>query len=418
MRVHSRILMLLENNSYPGDIRVRQEATALVDAGHQVTVISPRGNGQPWQETVNGVVVYRFPAPPEGPGFLGYFLEYGYATAAIFLLSLYALLRRGFDVVHTHNPPDTLVFIAGFYKLFTKKFVYDHHDLSPEMYRALFGDKGKPLIHKILLWLEKLSCRLADHIIATNGSYKTIEMERDGVPEERITIVRNGPELNRLREVAVDSALRQPDKTTICYVGDMGRHDGVDYLLRALKYLLEDLNRPDFLCLLVGDGDACPELKLLAKELNLTDYVLFTGWVTHTEVARYLSAADICVAPEPSNDYNDRSTMIKMMEYMALQKPIVAFDLPEHRFTAQDAAVYAVANDEHDFARQIVLLMDNPEQRQKVGQEGRTRIEKALAWQYQEKQLLKAYESLDSAGNHAPVAPVAHKGAEDRNTKR
>ncbi len=396
MRDHSRILMLLENNPYPEDGRVRREATALVNAGHQVVVVCPRGAGQPGQEVVNGVMVYRFSAPPEASGFLGYFLEYGYATAAIFLLSLYVLLQQGFDVVHTHNPPDTLVFVAGFYKLFGKKFIYDHHDLSPEMYWALFGDEGNPLIHKILLWLEKLSCRLADHIIATNGSYKTVEMERDGVPEERITIVRNGPDLNRLRAVAVDPALKQPGKTTICYVGDMGHHDGVDYLLRTLKHLLNALNRSDFLCVLVGDGDAWSGLKLLAEELKLTDYVLFTGRVSHPEVARYLSAADICVAPEPSNDYNDRSTMIKMTEYLALGKATVAFDLPEHRVTAQDAALYAYPNDELDFAQKIIELMDDPIRRQRMGKIGRHRIKTELAWLHQEKHLLNVYKMLNS----------------------
>jgi len=393
--MNARILVLLENNSYPGDVRVHREAASLANAGYQVTVICPGGGGQPWQEIVDGVAVYRFPTLPEASGFLGYLLEYGYATAAIFLLSLYAFLRPGFDIVHTHNPPDTLVFIAGFYKLFGKKFIYDHHDLSPEMYLALFGDKGKPFIHKTLLWLEKLSCRLADHVIATNNSYKTIEMERNGVPEERITIVRNGPDLNRLREVAVDPVLKQPGRITLCYVGVMGRHDGVDYLLRALKHLLEDLNRPDFLCLLVGGGDAWAELKLLAKELNLSDYVLFTGWVPCAKVARYLSAADICVAPEPSNDYNDRSTMIKMTEYLALGKATVAFDLPEHRVTAQDAALYAQPNDELDLAQKIIELMDDPERRQYMGEIGKQRIKTKLAWEHQEKHLLEVYKAIN-----------------------
>ncbi len=399
----TRVLMLLENNSYPGDARVRQEATTLVNAGHQVAVICPRKSGQPRQEIVNGVAVYRFPAPWENFGFLGYLLEYGYATAAMFLLSLYVLLRSGFDVVHTHNPPDTLVFIAGFYKLLGKRFVFDHHDLSPEMYLALFGDAGNPLIHKILLWLEKFSCRLADHVIATNGSYKTVEMERDGVPEKRITIVRNGPDLNQLRLVTVDPSLKQPGTTTICYVGDMGHHDGVDYLLRALKHMVEDLKRPDFFCVLVGGGDAWPGLKLMAKELNLIDYVLFTGWVIYTEVARYLSAADICVAPEPSNDYNDRSTMIKMTEYLALGKATVAFDLPEHRVTAQYAALYAEPNDELDFAQKIIELMDDPVRRRRMGKIGRHRVKTGLAWPSQEKHLLNVYKTLSSQKRHTKI---------------
>jgi glycosyltransferase involved in cell wall biosynthesis len=320
----SRVLMLLENNPYPEDGRVRREATALVNAGRRVTVIGPAAPGQPWHEAIDDVCVYRFPAPPEASGFLGYLLEYGYATLALYVLSLLVFLRQGFDVVHTHNPPDTLVFVAGFYKLLGKRFVYDQHDLSPEMYRALFRDEGSQFVYKTLLRLERLSCRLADHIIATNGSYKAVEMERSGVPEERITIVRNGPDLTCLQEVSIDPDLRRPGKTTICYVGEMGHHDGVDYLLRALWHLVYDLGRSDFWCVLVGDGPAWSAMKSLAEELRLTDFVLFTGRVSHTEVSRYLSAADICVAPEPLNAYNDRSTMIKMTEYLALGKPAVA----------------------------------------------------------------------------------------------
>lgn len=397
-----RVLMLLENNPYPQDGRVRREAISLTATGYQVMVIAPKVSNQPWREICQNVLVYRFPAPPEADGFLGYLWEYGYSMIATFSLTLFVFLRHGFDVIHTHNPPDTFFPIVAGYKLLGKRFVFDHHDLSPEMYYARFGGEGNPLIHRILILFEKLSFWLANHVIATNQSYKAIEMERGGVPEAQITIVRNGPDLNRFRLMDPGPDVRRQDKMTLCYVGEMGYHDGVDYLLRALQILIYELKRTDIFCLLVGAGDAWLDLKTLAEALQLTDYVAFTGWVDAGEVARYLSVADICVAPEPSNSYNDRSTMIKMMEYMALQKPVVAFDLPEHRFTAQAAAVYAVANDEHDFARQIVLLMDNPKQRQKMGQEGRTRIEKALAWQHQEKQLLKAYESLELTGNHSP----------------
>ena len=385
--------MLLENNPFPQDARVRQEAETLTTAGYQVCVICPRRVGQPLRDTVNGVRVYRFPAPPEGDGLLGYIWEYGYSMLVMFLLSLFVFFRPGFDVVHTHNPPDTLVLIAGFYKLLGKRFVYDHHDLTPEMYQALFDD-GSDKLHNLLVWFEKLSCRLADRVIATNQSYRAIEMQRGEVAADRITIVRNGPDLNRLKLVEPDPVLRRRGKTTLCYVGDMGYHDGVDYLLRALQHLVWDLGRTDVFCVLVGAGDAWPGMKSLSKELGLADYVLFTGRVDHSQVARYLSSADICVAPEPSNSYNDRSTMIKVMEYMALGKPIVAFDLPEHRFTAQAGAMYARPNDELDFAGKMAFLMDNPEQRRKMGQVGRERIERELAWRYQKKHLLAAYETL------------------------
>ena len=394
--VGNRVLMLLENCAYPRDDRVRQEARSLATAGYRVSVICPLDPGQPWRETLDGVCVYRFPAPPPPNGFLGYFWEYGYSMAVTFVISLLVFFREGFDVVHAHHPPDTFVFIAAFYKLFGKRFVYDHHDLAPEMYYARFGGRGNRLVYHALVLLEKLSCRLADHVIATNQSYKMVEMQRGHVPEERITIVRNGPDLGRLRPMESDLVLQRMGKTIIGYVGVMGFQDGVDFLLRALQHLVYDLGRTDFFCALVGAGDALPGLRSLTEELSLADYVLFTGWVEHTEVARYLSAMDIGVAPEPSNSYNDRSTVVKIMDYMALGKPIVAFDLPEHRVTAQDAAVYARPNDELAFARQIAALMDDPQRRQRMGKTGRERIETELGWSYQEKHLLEAYEALNT----------------------
>jgi glycosyltransferase involved in cell wall biosynthesis len=392
--VGRRVLMLLENNPYPQDDRVHREAKALAAAGYQVSVICPLDSAQPWSEILDDVHVYRFPAPPAGSGFWGYLWEYGYSMVATFVLSLLMFLREGFDVVHAHNPPDTFVFIAALYKLFGKRFVYDHHDLAPELYYARFGGTGNRLIYHTLVLLEKISCRFADHVISTNQSYKTIEMQRGRVPEQRITVVRNGPELNHLQTAEPHPDLRQKGKTIICYVGVMGVQDGVDHLLRALRHLVYDLDRTDFFCVLVGAGDALPSLESLAEQSGLADYVLFTGWVEQAEVARYLSAAGIFVAPEPSNSYNDRSTMIKIGQYMAMGKPIVAFDLPEHRFTAQRSAVYVRPNDELEFARALAGLMDDPLRRQAMGSAGRRRVETELAWRYSVPNLLEAYRKL------------------------
>jgi glycosyltransferase involved in cell wall biosynthesis len=390
--VGSHVLMLLENNPYPADTRVFLEAKALTTAGYHVSIICPRHPGQAWYEVLNAVRVYRYPMPPAANSILGYVWEYGYSTVATFILSLLVCWREGCDIVHVHNPPDSFVLIAAFYKLLGKRFIYDHHDLAPEVYYARFGGRGNRLVYHVLVFLEKLSCRLADHVITTNQSYKQIEMQRGRVSEERITIVRNGPDLHRLQPVAPTP--RSPGKTIIGYAGVMGYQDGVDYLLRALHRLVYDLGRTDVFCILLGGGDAWASLKVLAMQLRLDEYVWFSGWVSYADLIRNISTADICMAPEPSNPYNDRSTMVKMMEYMALRKPIVAFDLPEHRFTAQDAAVYACPNDEMDFARHIAALMDNPEQRQRMGQRGRERVETELAWTYQEKHLLEAYRVL------------------------
>ena len=393
-----RVLMLVENNPYPQDARVRREARTLAEAGYQVTVISPARPGQPWRETIDGVRAYRYPSLPEASSVVGYLFEYGYSAVAMFVLSLLVYLREGFDVIHTANPPDTLVFIAAAYKLLGKRFVYDHHDLVPELYYARLAGRGNRLTHFGLLVLEKLSLRYADHVIATNESYRAMEMERGGVRPERITIVRNGPELNSRQVIEPDPGLRQKGKTIIGYVGVMVIQDGVDYVLRALHHLVYDMGRRDVFCVLIGGlGSAQPSLRRLATQLGLDDYVWFTGWVSDADLLRYIASADICVDPDPSNPFNDRSTMTKMLEYMAQGKPIVAFDLPEHRFTAQAAAMYARPSDELEFARAVAQLMDDPARRQAMGVFARRRIETELAWHYSARNLVEAYRRLFQA---------------------
>jgi glycosyltransferase involved in cell wall biosynthesis len=394
--------MLVENLPYPQDVRVRQEALALQDAGYEVAVIAQRGHGQPWRETSQGVRVYRYPAPPPGDSFLSYAWEYGYSLAAMFILTLVVSAVHGFDVIHAANPPDTAVLIAFCYKLFGKRFVFDHHDLAPELYHVRFNGRGQPIVHGMLIWLEGLSCRLADDVIATNESYRAMEIARGRAPAERITIVRNGPGPDWLQPVEPDSGLRQKARVIIGYVGILARQDGLDYLLRALAHLRADLGRSDFFCVVVGQGQGLPGLTTLASELGLDGHIWFTGYVANADLMRYLSTADICVDPDPSNAFNDRCTMTKLMEYMALGKPIVAFDLPEHRVTAQGAAVYARPNEELDFARQIATLMDDPERRRQMGAFGRQRVENELGWQHQQQHLLAAYRALDSRKASVP----------------
>jgi len=390
--------MLVENNPYPQDIRVHREAITLTEAGYEVTVISPRQGHQPWLERIEGVHVHRFPAPPEGNGKLAYLLEYGYALIAIFCLSIYVWLRRGINIVHIHNPPDLLALVGLFYKLMGKSIIFDHHDLAPEMYEALFGTK-EGMVYRALRGFERLMCGIADHVIETNESYQKIDMARNRVPAKQITIVRNGPDLSYLKPIAPDPSLSKPGKTMICYVGDMGFHDGIDYLLRALHVLIYDMEQTALWAVLVGDGSAYTAMQTMSKQLELEPYVTFTGRVPHHDVVRYISSADICVAPEPANSYNDRSTMIKIMEYMAVGKPIVAFDLAEHRVSAANAALYATPNDERDFAKQIALLIENPTLGVERGNYGRTRAEQTLAWPHQAQKLLTAYGSIDSRSN-------------------
>ena len=400
-----RVLMLLENSLYPHDPRVSAEATTLTAAGYQVTVISPAYPGQRFHEVLNGVRVYRFPFRTSGRGLLSYLWEYGYSMAATFVVSLIVFARHGFDVIHASNPPDLFVFIAAIYKLAGVRFVFDHHDLSPEMYEARFGSRARQSMYRLLVFFEKLSCRLADHVIATNESYKAIEMQRGRVPEERITIVRNGPNLDRVRPVAPDPELRKRGRTIIVYMGAMAAQDGVDYLLRAIWHLVHGLRRTDFFCVLIGPEDPSVGLEALISKLGLQEYVWRTGYIPHADLVRYLSTADICVDPDPSNPFNDRCTMTKMMMYMAVEKPIVAFDLPEHRFSAREAALYVKPNDELEFARGLVELMDDPERRKAMGRFGRQRVESALTWSHSVPFLLDAYKKVTA--NAAVVAGEA-----------
>ena len=391
--------MLLENNPYSQDIRVKREARALVNAGYAVTVICPSvATGKRANSSSDDVTVYAFPAPPGGKGLIGYAWEYGFSLVMMFLLSLVVWARTGFDIVHAHNPPDMLVFIGAFYKIFGKRFVFDHHDLSPEMFALRYTGWKQRLLLGVLIWLEKLSCRVADRVIATNQSYKQMEMERSGISSDRITIVRNGP-AETMQPVAPDPALRQKARTILGYVGIMGPQDGIDYLLRALHHLVYTLNETDVYCVIVGKGDFTEELQELARQLKVQDHVWFTGWIPYQDLLRYISTADICLDPDPSNPFNDRCTMIKMMEYMALGKPIVAFDLPEHRVTAGEAALYAQGNDELDFARKIHTLIYDPERRQAMAETGRNRIDIELAWPYQIPKLLSAYQTLSKDQN-------------------
>jgi glycosyltransferase involved in cell wall biosynthesis len=387
-RQRNRVLMLLENCSYPRDSRVRHEAQTLTQNGYRVSVIGPNQQAQPWHETVNGVHVYRFPAPPPAQGVIGYIWEYLYSSACIFALSLWVFLREGVDIVHVHNPPDVFFVFAPLLRLWGIAFVYDHHDLTPELFDARFKDGGSQLLRRLLIMCEVLSYKVASHVIVTNESYRQIALERGHVPSEQLTIVRNGP------DNILPIEPKNHNENVVVYVGSMGFHDGVDYLLRALHGLINTIEFRNFRCVLAGNGDAFESLKLLAAELKITAWVEFRGWLSPEDVQACLSIADVCAAPEPLNDYNDHSTMIKVMEYMAAGKPIVAFDLTEQRRTASRAALYARPNDVYDYARQIMFLIEHPQQAAEMGQFGQQRIVTELAWHFQADALLKAYHRL------------------------
>lgn len=399
------ILIIVENLPVPFDRRVWNEATALTRAGYRVCVICPTGKGyERREEVLDGVTIYRHPLPAEGSGALGYALEY---TVALFwetVLAWKALWRHGFDAVHACNPPDTIFLIGGMFKLFGKRFVFDHHDINPELYLAKFGRKD--FFYGLMLFLERLTFLTADISIATNQSYREIALRRGRMRPERVYIVRSGPDLSKLREVPPREELRKGRRHLVGYVGVMGKQEGIPYLLEAAAHIVHRKKRTDVQFALIGRGTEFEALRGLCRDLGLAEYVDFTGRVPDETLAAYLSTADVCVNPDVANEMNDKSTMNKIMEYMAFRRPIVQFDLTEGRFSAGDASLYAAKNDPVDLAEKILELLDDPARREQMGACGRGRVENELAWKYSERQLLAAYGALFVASAAAPGKPA------------
>lgn len=396
-----RVLLLVENNPYPQDFRVRREAHTLRDAGCQVTVIAPRDATQSWSEDLEGIRVYRFPGPPGGNGLASYALEFGYATLAILTLTIWVWLRRGVDVIHAANPPDTLFVVGVIFKALGKKFVFDQHDLAPETYLSRFGQPCENAVYRTLRLLERCSYAVADVVISTNESYRQLAIARGRKSVERVFVVRNGPPLS-YQTMDPDPAVIEKAKYLIGYVGTIGPQDGVDYWIRAIHALVVTLGRRDFLAIVIGNGDALASVQALATQLKVEEYVWFTGRLPEVEVRKCLSAVHVCVQPDPLSPLNDKSTMNKLMEYMALGKPTVAFDLAETRYSAQDAALYAQPNDVTEFARRVNWLLDNPSEAARIGEIGRRRVCEQLAWEYSATELVRAYsEGLRVTGPRA-----------------
>lgn len=370
-----------------------QEATTLVEAGYQVSVICPKAKGYEAKYECNkGIHIHRYPLPFEADGAIGYLIEYSLALFWQFILAWKILLTRGFDVIHACNPPDNIFLIGLFFKFLGKKFLFDHHDINPELYLAKFSRKD--FFYKLMLLCERLTFKCADVSIATNESYRKIAIERGGMDTEKVFIVRSGPNLERLEIMPPRQELKKGRKYLVGYVGVMGKQEGIDYLLQAARHIVNNLQRTDIHFGLVGGGTELEPLKECANELGISDFVTFTGRVSDKEMLEMLNTADICVNPDVANEMNDKSTMNKIMEYMALSKPIVQFDLTEGRFSAQDASLYAKKNDFVDMANKIVELLDDPARRKKMGEFGRSRVENELEWKYEAPKLLAAYDTL------------------------
>lgn len=396
MASRGRVLHLSENLPLPFDRRVWMELNALRAGGYEVSAICPMG--EPWTrafEIIDGIAIWRYPAPPPAHGFLSYAWEFLYCWLQTARLSVVVLAKRGFDVIHAANPPDTFWAVALPYKLLGKRFVFDHHDLCPELYLARFGERrAGSLPHRLLRWLEWTQFRTADLVISTNESYRQVAIARGGRRPDRVIVVRSGPSRERFATVRQqEPALKRGRPFLVAYLGVMAPQDGVDHLLRAARHLHDD-GRRDIAYTLVGAGDSFEDLKALTRELGLEREVEFTGRIPDADVERILATADVCVCPDPMNPLNDVSTMNKVLEYMACGRAIVAYDLREHRCSAGEGALYAAPNREDDLADRIAELLDDPERRARMGGYNRQRFLERMAWEYSAGELLRAYEIL------------------------
>jgi len=399
-----RVLIIVENLPVPFDRRVWNEATTLVKGGYEVSVICPTGhNATARHEVIDGVHIYRHPIF-EARGMAFYFVEYALALFWEFVLAWRVYFTRGFDVIHACNPPDLIFLVGGFFKLLLgTKFVFDHHDINPELFEAKFGTRN--LLYRVITALERWTFAIADISIATNNSYRAIAIGRGRMDPDRVFVVRSGPNLNRMRIVPPDPSLRKGRKYLVGYVGVIGAQEGLDYLLAAARYLVQDLKRTDVQFCVAGSGPELEQLKASAVEMGVADYVTFAGRVSDDVLLKILNTSDVCVNSDECNAMNDKSTMNKIMEYMALGKPIVQFDLTEGRFTAEEASVYARKNDSVDFADKILELLADEPRRQSMGEFGRARVVDHLAWPHEAPKLLRAYERV-----FAPQAvPAARK---------
>jgi glycosyltransferase involved in cell wall biosynthesis len=389
----ARVLIIVENLPLPFDRRVWLEARTLKAAGAKVSIICPTGKGyEKRHEVLEGIEIYRHPLPVEADGALGYLLEYGAALFWETLLAWRVFLKGGLDVIHGCNPPDLIFLVALPFRLFGVRYLFDHHDINPELYEAKYDRRG--FFWKLMVLFERLTFKAAKVSIATNESYRRIAIERGGKRPEDVFVVRSGPDLSKVKPVLPVDRWRNGRRFLIGYVGVMGRQEGIDLFLEAMKHIVQVRGRTDVQACLVGGGSSLNEMKALSSSMGLDDYVTFTGRAPDQTLFEVLSTADVCVNPDVANPFNDRCTMNKIMEYMACGKPIVQFEMTEGRVSAGEASLYAEKNDPADMADKILALLDDPERRGRMGAFGRERVERELSWATQIEPLLSAYERV------------------------
>jgi glycosyltransferase involved in cell wall biosynthesis len=389
-----RILIIVQNLPVPFDRRVWLECRALTAAGYNVTVVCPKGKNDPGYQVLEGVTLLKYRPYAPGGSALSFIVEYAYSFLATAALVLRARRKGKLAVLQACNPPDIFWPIARWLRRRDgTRFVFDHHDLCPELYDSRFP-AGRALPKRGLLALEKATFRTADHVVATNTSYAEVAMQRGGKPPENVTVVRTGPDPERLQRKAEVPALRRGRKHLVAYIGVMGPQDGVDLAVRAASHIINDLGREDVAFTFMGSGDSYHELVGLRDQLGLQDHVELPGRVPDETVVDVLSTAAVGLSPDPKNPLNDVSTMNKTLEYMAFELPVVAFDLKETRVSAGDASSYIQSGDVAAYARAIVELLDDPDRRAVMGKAGRVRIEQELGWPYQRDRYVTVYDTI------------------------
>ncbi len=389
-----RILIIVQNLPVPFDRRVWLECGTLTRAGYRVAVVCPKGSGDPSYQVIDGVEIYKYQPYSPGGGAASYLAEYVYSFTATLIMSLRAARHGRFAAVQSCNPPDIFWPIGILFRLWHgSRFVFDHHDLCPETFESRFPE-GSPLLYRGLRFLERCTTRFADHVISTNESYRRLVMGRDGIEPDRMTVVRTGPDPDKLKAVEAVPALRRGRPYLAVYLGVMGPQDGVDIVIKTAHFVVNTLRRTDISFTLIGSGDCFEELVALRDQLRLGDFVHFTGRVPDETVRDVFSTADVGLSPDPLNPLNDVSTMNKTMEYMAFGLPVLAFDLRETRASAEEAGIYATPNDIEEMARLLVELIDDEPRRQSMGSAGRRRVEEKLAWSHQEPHYRSVYDRL------------------------
>jgi glycosyltransferase involved in cell wall biosynthesis len=389
--IGKHILIVVENLPLPFDRRVWQEANTLKNNGAEVSVICPKMKGYTKSyEQINGIDIYRHPLPLEARGALGYLLEYSAAIFWEFFLALKIFFKKRFHVIQGCNPPDLIFIVALFFKLFGVRYVFDHHDINPELYIAKYNKKS--FFYRLMVFFERLTFASADYSIATNESYKEIAIRRGKMNPEKVQVVRSGPSLSRLKIVPPDPAYKKGRPYLVGYVGVIGEQEGLDLLLESVKTITKE--RDDIHFAIVGGGTDLEKIRSLAEQMGLDDYVDFYGRVSDEMLVNVLNTADICVNPDKPTQMNNLSTMNKIMEYMALKKPIVQFNLKEGRFSAGKASLYAENTSTNDFAEKIMTLADNEDMRKEMSEYGYNRVLNELSWDHESKKLIDIYARI------------------------